>query len=97
MKYMNALWVSPLGRVGWVESGLARSGSTQKGGNRRAGTRNGACVAGSVKVGCWNYAAVVFFAGLGCAFGLAFFAACAFSFAVNSCFTLRAMASVSTL
>ena len=45
----------------------------------------------------WNYAAVVFFAGLGCAFGFTFFAAWAFAFAVNSCFTLRAMASVSTL
>jgi hypothetical protein len=44
-----------------------------------------------------DYAAVDFFAGLGSAFGFTFLAAWAFCFAVNSCFTLRAMASVSTL
>lgn len=42
-----------------------------------------------------GYAALAFFTGL--AFAPDFFVACAFSFAANSCFTVRAIASVSTL
>jgi len=41
-----------------------------------------------------SYAVLAFFIGL--AFAADFFAACAFSFAANSCFTVRAIASVST-
>lgn len=44
-----------------------------------------------------DYAALDFFVALAVGLGLDLFAILAFSFAVNSCFTLRAMASVSTL
>ena len=72
-------------------------------GKRAAGQKeNGAGLAGSAQCFSWldSYAAA-FLTVFGCAvaggLGAAFFAVLAFSFSANSCLTLAAIASVSTL
>ena len=86
-------------RVGWQNRSCRRQ-EPHKWAGRRALKKRRSLSLGRLLVAifCRGYAAVDFFAALACGFGVTFFCAdFAFSFAANSCFTLRAMASASTL
>ena len=86
-----------LERGGWSHGDRA----TVQGGKTGARKRGARRVGRLPQRRCGSYAAFAFFAGFGCAFASTFVdgssESLAFSFAANSCFTLRATASVSTL
>jgi hypothetical protein len=89
----------PFGRA---KMAFRRSGSTNKGGKTGKGTRMRSLIAQAPQGIRFqvDYAAAfltdLLAALVGC-FGKVLFSALTFSFAVNSCLTLEAMASVSTL
>lgn len=73
---------------------LSQCESVDQGG-KTGGTKRRACLMGKPALKKFCYA--VFLSVLLAGFGLTFLSIFAFTLAANSCFTLRAMASVSTL